>query len=1585
MKKKILVSLILILVIAIGLGFFVGLNEKDEMPKEISYPTFSVRASKGSEDLVDLDTSFELQADDETTLELVESSFSIVPSVEYEITAIKKDYYSLTLKEDLAPNTIYNIEYKTDKAPYKWSFQTQKVFDVANFYPAETKNYYTNYVLPSTVIEIDFTYMPNENIAEYFSITPKVEGQFLLDGRRVRFTPSKKLDLATTYTVNIKAGYGNKENDKMLLKDKEYKFYTAVSEKLGDMNGISYISFVDDKYAYGENKNIYLKVDNYDVREIPNFNLKVYQYHSGSDFAEDFIAKESYGTRKNLKMVDLNRLALVAEEEIKQDELIAYGWKSAIPVKSKLSAGYYVVVVNVSNIDYYLPLQINNIAAVSEYFDNNLLVWVNDLETGMPLPNAKVKIDGKVFGTTNAEGYCFVENVSIEENKELLEEISYDGKNTLYDAFVSTSYYRNNDSEYINAYIRIDRQAFKPGEKLQAWGFVKDRKNREFKEATLRILSLYNNDTILQEEKITLDEFGTFTSEFDLTNYISGYYEIALYLNGRFQAYHSFEVKDYDSSSYDIKLELDKQNVKAGEEINASLSANLFDGSPLANRTFVYSVEINGQKTQKNITTDENGKASFQIDTNMDYPYRGFTWGSVRVRQVGIEDQNYTYNEFYIYPNDESFFITETYSKEDNSFRFEVKTFEYDFSDMSHIKEGNLTDRNIELVIQKYHYEKEIISSYFDENTKTTEYVYRTNDVFDGEERFDLNTENGKASIPFENPYESSEEGRLAYNAVLTMANGKTITSRWNWYTSIYEENTSDILMPNYDIKYDENQNKYKTNDDIPLALEVANGTLNGTPYILYLVKSAKGTEVITTNDIDYKLKFKSEYGANITVKGFVFDGIAIREIGDSWYNTERRYSLSSDELKMDTLVEFDKEEYKPGEKAIITVTTKIDGKPVEASVNLCAVNKEYLAVNDEETESILSALYNYYYFNDSFKSFTHTVIGASYEGGGGGGDGEIRSDFATTAFFETIHTNKDGVATLEVTLPDNVTTWKVSVNATTKEYKATEVDKELKVTLPFFVTAVMNDKYLSGEIPSINLRCNGSETSIGDEVEYTVTIADRSGKANKVTEKSRIGNYVSISLGKLEKGTYTITINAASKGKSDAIRKEIEVVDTFQETMHESTYDLEKGQKLDIDKGWATLYLYNKEIENIVNDLFDLANMQEIRNDQKVISYLANNIIRKLSNEKEIKQALDISTYNGISLTYRGSPDTLFTAKMASTGYFNTANNENLLKYLYKITEDTDIDLRMKLYAYWGLAALKEPVLVDIKNIEKDLDVNDRYEKAIVALAYADIGDFEEADRLFRELKAGMDSDSDEVCEYMTMLAFKLNREEREELYRHYKTLNRETEYSNFVKLFRVQNEILNNVKDAKIVFEVDGEEKEFNINGVRIVPFSFTFANNVTVKNFTDNVRAKFLRNEAIMPNSKERTNIISKSYIVPGKNLEDIRVGDTVTVRIELDYSKLEYNGFYSAYVVEDVLPNGMRYMEDPRYVFNVVDIPYRKDGQKMYFYVHRYQDEEQYIEYEAIVTSSGEYVSDGVILKDMDNRIRDYLKLENLVIN
>jgi uncharacterized protein YfaS (alpha-2-macroglobulin family) len=79
-------------------------------------------------------------------------------------------------------------------------------------------------------------------------------------------------------------------------------------------------------------------------------------------------------------------------------------------------------------------------------------------------------------------------------------------------------------------------------------------------------------------------------------------------------------------------------------------------------------------------------------------------------------------------------------------------------------------------------------------------------------------------------------------------------------------------------------------------------------------------------------------------------------------------------------------------------------------------------------------------------------------EAGLGGDDGAYdREIFKDTAHFETIILDEKGHGELRFKLPDNVTSWRVTLSGATSDLYAGSNKTSLNVTLPFFINYTMN------------------------------------------------------------------------------------------------------------------------------------------------------------------------------------------------------------------------------------------------------------------------------------------------------------------------------------------------------------------------------------------------------------------------------------------------------------------------------------------------------------------------------------------------
>jgi alpha-2-macroglobulin len=132
-----------------------------------------------------------------------------------------------------------------------------------------------------------------------------------------------------------------------------------------------------------------------------------------------------------------------------------------------------------------------------------------------------------------------------------------------------------------------------------------------------------------------------------------------------------------------------------------------------------------------------------------------------------------------------------------------------------------------------------------------------------------------------------------------------------------------------------------------------------------------------------------------------------------------------------------------PGGKIDLNIRVRdANGAPVQGEFSLSLVDKALLALTSPNADPISDAFYS----DQPLGVITSTPmaiysrrIDTTLPGGRGGGGSEgateLRAKFADTAFWNgSIETNTEGMATISVTLPDNLTTWVATVRGLTKD-----------------------------------------------------------------------------------------------------------------------------------------------------------------------------------------------------------------------------------------------------------------------------------------------------------------------------------------------------------------------------------------------------------------------------------------------------------------------------------------------------------------------------------------------------------------------
>jgi alpha-2-macroglobulin len=195
----------------------------------------------------------------------------------------------------------------------------------------------------------------------------------------------------------------------------------------------------------------------------------------------------------------------------------------------------------------------------------------------------------------------------------------------------------------------------------------------------------------------------------------------------------------------------------------------------------------------------------------------------------------------------------------------------------------------------------------------------------------------------------------------------------------------------------------------------------------------------MTGNITPVKILIKGEYAPNLYVT-------ATMQRSRALFTNTVGVSLPDPEASLNVAITPEKEKYLPGEKAVIKVkTTDLSGVPVSADVSLGAVDEAIYAIRPDHTPKMKDFFYtkisNWVLTNYSYP--ITVLAGAAKEG-----KIKVREKFEDTAFWKgDIRTGKDGEYTVTFTLPDNLTTWRLTARGHDKTGRVGEKRNSILVT----------------------------------------------------------------------------------------------------------------------------------------------------------------------------------------------------------------------------------------------------------------------------------------------------------------------------------------------------------------------------------------------------------------------------------------------------------------------------------------------------------------------------------------------------------
>lgn len=237
----------------------------------------------------------------------------------------------------------------------------------------------------------------------------------------------------------------------------------------------------------------------------------------------------------------------------------------------------------------------------------------------------------------------------------------------------------------------------------------------------------------------------------------------------------------------------------------------------------------------------------------------------------------------------------------------------------------------------------------------------------------------------------------------------------------------------------------------------------------------------LTSTSEVLRVPIRADYAPNVFVSVLLMQGAESASQGVASFKlgmVELPVSVADKALQIRLIPDRDMEAgetYRPREKAHYEIlATDAQGKPVDVELSLRLADLAVLALADEPGPTLLETFWQPRGVGVRTSVPLVVALEASNrdlapggKGGGGGAvdGGLVRTNFADTAFWDPlVRTGPEGRAEVEVTLPDNLTTWRMQARGVTADARVGQADVDVLSTLGLLVRPILPRFFVVGD-----------------------------------------------------------------------------------------------------------------------------------------------------------------------------------------------------------------------------------------------------------------------------------------------------------------------------------------------------------------------------------------------------------------------------------------------------------------------------------------------------------------------------------------
>ena len=1285
-------------------------------------------------------TAFELTSLDGTPPAELARRLRVVPTVTLALSSTSGATARLVPASRLRPSTLYRFSLvRANGTPEaSWAAQTAGPLRLVETIPGDG----ATAVRRDAGIELVFDQpgVAPADLLAHLRIQPATEGHMEVAGRSIAYVPDRPLRRATLYTVTVTGGLLIAGTDQRLAKDATFRF-----ETLGTVpSPITVRPLRDFIEATPRSAAAFAtSVDGPDDFTPPARVPVTVHRLSGMATAERawraIVAAPTWTQVTTAPAVSTAGLPEVLDRRLPLRGGEDGTW---IRLPRPLPAGWYVVTVAWAGIPRQTVLQVTDLATYAMVTTTRSLAWVNDLRTGDPVAGATVTLGTRALGRTRADGLVTsatpaAMRAPTSDDLTPLLEVRRAGRT----AFLPIAGRRCPECDDPAAgdawwqFLTSDRYQYRSTDTVNAWGIARDRATGDVP-ASLRVsLVIADGDAAgapaISTTTVRPDARGAYTASVPLRALPAGSYRLIISAGRRQLSELWLDIGTITKPAYRLAITTDHRAVMAGDTVQASVHGSFFEGTPVAGASLRLEAEEGSTST---VTTDASGDAEAPISLGIG---GGQQWTIVSVDATAALPEEAFINTSTAVAVFRGSAVVDTEGVlAGRRLTLTGRVSNVDFARFDAVAPGDLWSVDprgavrpgaaVSLRVVEHWSLLRQVGTRYDFVLKRAAPVFRTSERRavlatravvtgpDGTYRLVLPVRGGKRSYEIRATY-VDEAGRTI--AGDTWAYGR--------------EPTGGDVSPHLTVPGPvlEDERTYSIGDSVRVRFEGGTERPRVTRHLFTVLQDGLRDATLRAS-ATYHTTFAGASVPAIQIRGVRFTGYGYEEAGAY----DARLRLADRHLAVS--VTSDQARYTPGGVAHLTVRT-LDGggKAVQASVFVQAVDEKLFATGEAGTSDPIDALYAELDDGLIATARSHQTPGDDFgdgkdggdtTGGGGGGD---RGAFSDWLVGRLLRTGPDGIATIDVPLSDDLTSWHVTAQAVDARLEAGLGELLLPVGLPFFAEATIPASMVVADRPVIRVRAFGADLHAGDPV--TFTVSSDSLPMAPVTVTGTAYRAVEVPLAPLSLGTHRIRIQAtAGPGGTyhDALVRTVDVVASRAEREETSWAPLLDRTPVVHGAGMTRLLLADAGRGRAVPVLQDLASGGSGRSDLVLSAALARRVLAEAFSVDTTTSTGDpdiapFMTDEGlVAIVPWGGGDLDATALAAMSGDPGL-DPLRLRDALTTIAYD-EAELRpRRLLALAGLAGLGDPVLADVRAAaaQPDLTITERVNVALAALFAGD------------------------------------------------------------------------------------------------------------------------------------------------------------------------------------------------------------------------------------------------------------------------